>query len=286
MAGLVVGGVTIPVTVPSIKRDRDDLTDRGRAFDGTYRASATGSPKRDWVFSTPPLLRSVADLYEAVLTTIGSQICSGDIIGGSANLLTFPEELDNAAWTKVGATITANNALAPNGTVTADKIKEDTSTGNHGVTQAITAAVGTYKFQAWLSAVERTKALLLMSDGAGGFAGRGFDLVAGTTFSSGFSIGSWTNLTYSLSIPIPAVSWYLATVIATRGAGTVTTPEILMWTTTDSYLGVLNSGIHAWQPKLTNESASITACTEVTDWSAIKTGDGYRVVLSGVVHEV
>jgi len=38
------------------------------------------------------------------------------------NLLTYSQEFDTAAWTKNGATCTANAAVAPDGTTTADKI--------------------------------------------------------------------------------------------------------------------------------------------------------------------
>lgn len=38
------------------------------------------------------------------------------------NLLTYSEQFDNAAWTKTNVTVTANAALSPNGTLTADEI--------------------------------------------------------------------------------------------------------------------------------------------------------------------
>jgi hypothetical protein len=39
-----------------------------------------------------------------------------------ANLIIYSEDLSNGAWIKSGATITANDATAPNGTLTADKV--------------------------------------------------------------------------------------------------------------------------------------------------------------------
>jgi hypothetical protein len=51
------------------------------------------------------------------------------------NLLTYSEQFDNAAWTKVNATITANATTAPDGTLTADKLVEDTATSLHYVSQ-------------------------------------------------------------------------------------------------------------------------------------------------------
>jgi len=47
--------------------------------------------------------------------------------GASTNLLTYSEQFDNAGWTKARASITPNVILAPDGTLTADKLVEDTS---------------------------------------------------------------------------------------------------------------------------------------------------------------
>lgn len=41
---------------------------------------------------------------------------------GRLNLLTFTEQFDNAVWSKSGATVTANAAIAPDGTMTADQV--------------------------------------------------------------------------------------------------------------------------------------------------------------------
>lgn len=76
-----MGGVTIPVAPGSVSRDRDDLTDRRRSFDGTYRASQTGGAVRTWRFRTPPVTRALADSYEATLGTVAAQLCSGDLLG-------------------------------------------------------------------------------------------------------------------------------------------------------------------------------------------------------------
>jgi hypothetical protein len=53
-----------------------------------------------------------------------------------ANLLTYSEQFDNAAWTKTNASITADNATAPNGTSTADLVTVSANEGD--VVQAVT----------------------------------------------------------------------------------------------------------------------------------------------------
>jgi hypothetical protein len=59
----------------------------------------------------------------ATQATAGSRPTYSRIpVGGRRNLLTFTEQLDNAEWAKVDATVTANAGLAPDGTMTADKI--------------------------------------------------------------------------------------------------------------------------------------------------------------------
>jgi len=47
------------------------------------------------------------------------------------NLLTYSEQFDNAAWTKLQSSVTANSATAPDGTTTADSFIEDSSTNTH-----------------------------------------------------------------------------------------------------------------------------------------------------------
>ena len=57
--------------------------------------------------------------------------CKGLLIEEQrTNLLTYSEQFDNAAWLKTRASITANAAIAPDGTVTADKLIADTSPSN------------------------------------------------------------------------------------------------------------------------------------------------------------
>jgi hypothetical protein len=51
------------------------------------------------------------------------------------NLVQYSEGFDNAAWSKLGATVTANDITAPNGTLTADKVVF--SGANNSIYQAV-----------------------------------------------------------------------------------------------------------------------------------------------------
>lgn len=70
----------------------------------------------------------------------------------ATNNLQRSQEFDNAYWSKSLATISADAAVAPDGTTTMDKLVEDTSTGVHQVasTNMSLAKNGTYCFSTWL----------------------------------------------------------------------------------------------------------------------------------------
>jgi hypothetical protein len=56
----------------------------------------------------------------------------------SPNGLTYSDQFDNAAWTKVNATATANTLASPDATVTADSLVENITNGVHGTMQSMT----------------------------------------------------------------------------------------------------------------------------------------------------
>ena len=60
------------------------------------------------------------------------------------NLLTYSEQFDNAAWVKASSTVTANQATAPDGTVTADLFVPTAVVANHDVRQVVTVAAVSY----------------------------------------------------------------------------------------------------------------------------------------------
>ena len=66
-------------------------------------------------------------------------------VGGRRNLLTFTEQFDDVRWTKLNATITANAAVAPDGTMTADLVVSTGGETRVGITgSSPVAATTTY----------------------------------------------------------------------------------------------------------------------------------------------
>lgn len=302
MASLIIGGVTIPVSPGGISRDRNDLTDRARAFDGTYRASATGTAKRDWTFSTPPVTRHLADFYESILSVVTTQVCSGDIIGGSMNLAIRSEEFDNAGvWLLQNATIGANTGGAPDGSVTADKLEETTANGPHTAYQQIAGLVDNtvYTFSVYLRQQERTWALVAINGKDGTTRGAYFNIPIGAP-----AIGTILNGATPLMSTVGALSHYRCSVSATVGAGG-STPAVAIYTASadnvSSFAGTTGSGFHMHGAQLELGTAlssyirttsialntlTTNCCSEITGWSPVRVGSGHYVVLDFALREV
>ena len=103
------------------------------------------------------------------------------------NLLTYSSEFDNAAWTKANATVTVNAAVAPDGTLTADKLVENTATSTHQAYQNYTPTqLSNVVFSVYAKAAERSVVTLLEPTGVE----RTFNLGTGVATGSGASMVS------------------------------------------------------------------------------------------------
>jgi hypothetical protein len=152
-------------------------------------------------------------------------------------------------WTLGNATVTANAVNGLDNTATGDKLKEDGTTNTHFVFQTITCANGAQTLSVFAHAGERTKIVVAMSDNTTGSASIGVDLTNGTTFASGLGVGSWTNISATVT-PYPTNGYYRITLTATRGAGTQTLPQFYLWTTGIIYAGIAGNGLYIWGAQL------------------------------------
>jgi len=91
------------------------------------------------------------------------------IENASTNLILYSEQVDNAAWTKLsGATVTANTAVAPNGTTTADTLT--ISQTKQIYASPVSATAGTYCFSAFFKSTGSSSAYLQLNLDYGGSA--------------------------------------------------------------------------------------------------------------------
>lgn len=70
--------------------------------------------------------------------------------------MTYSEQIDNAAWTKRDATVSANAVVSPDGYINADKLAENSATSQHDFYQYFAAVGGsTYTASFFAKAAER-----------------------------------------------------------------------------------------------------------------------------------
>lgn len=122
------------------------------------------------------------------------------------NLLTFPEEFDNAAWTKFGI-ISVNTINAPDGTLTADGLRSiNTSVGEKTVTQTPTVELGIeYCFSAHVKkGTVNWVYLTLMDPGNARWTRYYFNIDSGVV---GSSDGSW-GINYASGIEDVGDGWF------------------------------------------------------------------------------
>lgn len=174
------------------------------------------------------------------------------------NLLLYSEQFDNAAWVKSNTTISANVIVAPDGTVTADKLVENTSTLVHDCRQVVIKATSQINYAAtfYAKAAERTFVrMFLYNEPSTNRIDATVNLSNGTV-SYVTSNGTWTE--GGCSVLAIGNGWYRITV--TGLSNTLNTVRLLIATSNgptsgDSvYTGDGYSGIYIWGAQL--EAAS------------------------------
>jgi hypothetical protein len=195
-------------------------------------------------------------------------------------LLLRSEEFDDAAWTKTNSTITADTIVAPDGTLTGDKLVENTATSEHTAAQNFTFVSGTtYTKSVYVKKAERT----LVRIGAGN------PLTWGAAAVFDLSSGVATSVTAGTATIQPVGNdWYRLTVtgIALASAATGVSIRLVSTGTTINYTGDGYSGIYVWGAQLESsgfsssyiktEASQVTRSTDVASMTGNNFLSWYR----------
>lgn len=153
------------------------------------------------------------------------------------NLLTYSETFDNAAWTKANATITANTVVAPDGTLTGDKLINNAAESNGYATQGASLTSGTvYTFSCYAKTAGATN-VRIRATGSGTWASAVVDLTTGVV--------SGTLLTGTATVTSVGNGYYRITVTGTCDLTGTNTFWVYDYNTGDGY-----SGIYIWGASL------------------------------------
>jgi hypothetical protein len=202
-------------------------------------------------------------------------VCLGlEVEEARTNLFLHNSDFANAVWLQspdADVNVTSNVTIAPDGTLTADKFFEATTTNTfHDIFQNISYTAGvTYCFSCYVKAAERNRVRLAFG-GTGAFTTERYliaDLVAKTVVPVGSSAtGSIEELTNG---------WFRVWVAATADA-TGSTPTFIRLNDSSGvsiYPGVVNSGLFLWGAQI-EAGAFPTSVIPTTTIAQARTVDG------------
>ena len=128
------------------------------------------------------------------------------------NLLQYSEEFENAIWTKLNVSVTANTTTSPSGVQNADSLVENTATGLHLILQAFVSTATTYSYTCYIKPDTRTRAYL-RTDTNVGTVRTLFDLTgAGSVVLLNHTSATITNI---------GNGWYKCSITFIEGVGAV-----------------------------------------------------------------
>ncbi len=221
-------------------------------------------------------------------------ICKGLLVEPSVTFLdTYSEQFDNAAWTKTRCSITADLALSPDGSMTSDKMIEDTTANaSHEISQAISFTTGVVSCDVFLRAGERMFARVLLSDGATGSIYVDVNLSTGE-HSDVVSSGSWTGASAEICYAGYGLYRVYISGVAASGTGKILTVYASPALGVVAYTGDGSSGIYIWGANiyagsgptsyLPTTSAGVTRAADVCSVDLTKLKDvGGNALWSGV----
>jgi hypothetical protein len=198
------------------------------------------------------------------------------IEGQRTNLALQSEALGlSSAWTKVNVTVDNNTILAPDGTMTAEKITETTASGPHDISKAKTLDdATTYTHSVFAKAAERTWIWLNLFDDVDGTRAAFFNLSNGTigTVEAGVTA---TMVSYGNG-------WYRCSASKTTSSTSALVAVYL--STSDgvkTYVGDDTAGVYLWGYQLEEASFPSTYIGPTTTASVTRNLDSASAASSG-----
>jgi hypothetical protein len=172
------------------------------------------------------------------------------------NLVTRSEEFENAVWTKSNITVTANNAVAPTGATTADRLMETAVNLDHVLYFTNTQTFTTATQSIYVKPNGRNNVSLRFAFGASDWVATVFDLTGNGSITQSSAGTSSLYTVVSRTIVNAGNGWYRISMTATQPSRasyasaldlcTSPTPTLNALTGAESYLGDITKGIFAW----------------------------------------
>ena len=198
-------------------------------------------------------VRELPGNHRTQATTAARPLYALHPVGGVRNKLQYTEEFDNAVWTKLNATVTANATTAPDGTTTAEKLI--TNSGANYSTSYLQQVVSAgseiaYTYTVYAKAAELDYVLITL-ERASDASGYYFNLSTGV-------VGSRFGATGTAEIEDVGGGWYRCSFTKTSSASTADYFVRIYATPTDPLSGTGDgtSGLFVWGAQLEQSSTA------------------------------
>jgi len=167
--------------------------------------------------------------------------CKGLLIEEQrTNLIVYSNDPDYSSWTLSGASIAKNVAVAPDGTMSADKIVENTATVTHGHYQTLSVSNSTlYTWSAYFKSAERTSVMIYAQSSRTPTAI--YNLSTGTV-----TINTDSDTTATATITPAGNGWYRCAITATTVGTTAYFNIAMVVSGNQTYAGNGYSGLFVW----------------------------------------
>lgn len=210
--------------------------------------------------------------FQWTLDPVSGLMTPGVLLEGArTNATIYSEQLDNAAWVKTEATVTANAATAPNGTLTADKLVESvTAAVEHYVDYPVIPAwtdSTTQSASIYVKAAGRTFISMVSLNKAGVFVRTWFNLTTGAVGTKNHPAASMTALTNG---------WYRCDIQIDAGVGATVRRVVVEMNTADNtlaYNGDGASGVYLWGAQHEVDKAFASSYIPTTTIAVARTAD-------------
>jgi hypothetical protein len=171
--------------------------------------------------------------------------CKGLLVEESrSNLFTYSDQFNDAGWIKAGASITADDIIAPDGLQTGDKLIENTATSTHEVSKTLNVTVVPHTYSVYAKAGGRNWVRLLAFQSGLSGAVANFDLSTG-------AIG-FVGAIATASISDAGNGWYRCSMTYTPVSAAACLHVIYAASANNvvNYAGNGTSGIYIWGAQL------------------------------------
>jgi hypothetical protein len=225
----------------------------GASVGQTFEVWGAQLEQRDAVTAYTPTTTQPITNYIPVLETAAAGVARFDhnpttfeslgllIEEQRTNLLTYSSDYSNAAWTKSESTITADTVVAPDGTLTADKLVGSSVNAQHYLRRTISiSASTTYTYSFFAKAGEVTMLGIREAGLMGSGDGVTVDLLTNTVVGTGVTVSDVGN------------GWKKIAFVRTSGGaqGQWNLDILLNNGSTSTYAGDGYSGIYIWGAQL------------------------------------